>query len=463
MIVIIRFALRQSIRLAGLAAALCFCAAGRTAGFSRPEDNLTKRVAARYITAEAVKPLIVELSSDRYGGRGAGYSGERRAADVLAKQYAALGLQPMGDLRHGRRTFFQEFPFYPHAPLHPWQQLKSRNVLAYLEGSDPALRNEIVVIGGHYDGQGKEGEADAGPRNTPLDPKDPHKIWNSANDNLTSCSAVLSIARAIKLGDLHPKRSILFVAFGAEEHEMAGSIFYVNHPVFDRSQHVAMINLECLGKCPDKPLTIDAMMTGSFWSQTIKDANLEMGTAVQPTIPVPIPDSDHYPFSSARIACVVLSGGSDADRHRPTDTAEKIDYPRTAEAARFAFAMIMNLADRDQRPKFTQSPIPDLGMTADLATPAECEVLNLKGNQGCLRVTGVIHGRPAEKAGFQVGDALLGYYTADGQFAPFRRDEKLSELQNLMESMLRGKLGRQLRSTVLRDGKQFELVLPITP
>src|ERR1044071_4755125 len=72
-----------------------------------------KEVADKYITAEAVKPLIVELSKDRYGGRGGGYKGERMAADYIAKEYSAIGLLPMGDATGKGRTYFQEFSFYP--------------------------------------------------------------------------------------------------------------------------------------------------------------------------------------------------------------------------------------------------------------------------------------------------------------------------------------------------------------
>ena len=159
----------------------------------------------------------------------------------------------------------------PHNPEHPWERLKSRNVIAYLPGSDPVLKSEILVLGAHYDGQGKTGQADAF-RKDPLDPKAPaDPIWNSANDNLSSVSAVLSIARALKQGHVSLKRSVLFVAFGAEEHECGGSVFYVNHPAFSLKQHNAMINLECVGRVPGKPFQLDAMMTGSFWAGAIKD------------------------------------------------------------------------------------------------------------------------------------------------------------------------------------------------
>ena len=444
-----------SLRHLGVAAALASSlAAAQTHGSSN---------AQKLITPESVMPLIVELAGDRYAGRGGGYPGERAAAQYLAKQYETAGLTPMGDLRRTKRSFFQQFSFYPHAPTKPWQRLKSQNVLAFLEGSDPVLKNEVVVLGAHYDGQGRTGEADAGPRLIPASGAESDFIWNSANDNLTGCSAVLAVARAIKESGVHPRRSILFAAFGAEEHEVSGAMHFVNNPTVDRSRLVAMVNLECLGKVSDKPLRVNAMMTGSFWNAALKASSEDSGVKFEPNIPVPIPDSDHYPFSSARIPCVMIIGGSDGERHLPNDTAARIDYVRTADAARFALALVTNLANRDERPMFSQAPMPDLGITADLATSAECDVLHLSADEGCMRVTGIVRGRPAEEAGFRQGDAMLGYYTPDGTYTKFRRDTKLSELEAMMEAMLRGNFGKELRTVVLREGRRIDLTLPIHP
>lgn len=426
------------------------------AGSSWAQDQ-TKEAATRHITAQTVKPLIVELADDKYEGRGAGYHGEQRAGDYIAKAFAKVGLQAAGDTSRGKRTYFQSFAFYPHDPGKPWEQLKSRNVLGFLEGSDPELKKQIVVIGAHYDGQGRAGQADPF-RRPASDSKDAaDEIWNSANDNVTSVSAVVAIARAIKDGGALPKRSILFAAFGAEEHGMAGSIHYVSHPAFELSQHVAMINLEKLGRSPEQPIGLNAMMTGRHWAELLKTTNEQMGMKVLPNIPVPIPDSDHYPFASSRIPAVMLAVLSGVDAHQPTDTADKIDFERTAEAARFAYAMLVNLANRAERPTFSQSILPDPGMVADLASPKECDALRLGPEEGCLRVTGVIPGRPAEKAGLKVGDAIL--QIAD---RVFRRNETLAELQKGHEDVLRGKYGKAVRAKVLRGGQRLEIVIPIT-
>ncbi len=416
-----------------------------------------KAGAGKLITVDSVKPLIVALSDDSFDGRGAGYPGELRAARYIAKQYGALGLQPMGDMSHGKRTFFQQFSFMPHYPVHPWETLKSRNVISFLEGSDPVLKNEIIVIGAHYDGQGRAGQADAFRKPLSDLTAAPDSIWNSANDNLSSVSAVLSIARAIKQGGITMKRSVLFIAFGAEEHEAAGSVYYVNHPVRPLLAHNAMINLECVGRMPGKPFQVDAMMSGSFWAAALKEAASESGVQSESNIPIPIPDSDHYPFDSAKVAAITISSNYDPDRHRPSDTSDKVDFDRVVEASKFCCAMLTYLANKPEHFGYAPLPFPDMGIMADLASPAECDAIHLKPEEGCLRITGVIPGRSGEKLGLVQGDALL---QVAGQ--GFRRDETLGELQKFYESVLRGKFGKSVKLIVLRKGKSLEFTMPIS-
>src|SRR5215212_6451477 len=85
------------------------------------------------INSKSVKPHIIELASDKYEGRGAGYSGERKVSEYLAKEFKRIGLKPAGT----KGTFFQEFKFYPWHPVKPWEILSSQNVLGLIEGSDP--------------------------------------------------------------------------------------------------------------------------------------------------------------------------------------------------------------------------------------------------------------------------------------------------------------------------------------
>lgn len=273
------------------------------------------------ITADAVKRHTMELADDKYEGRNAGHSGERRAADYIAAEFKRVGLAPAGDA--GR--YFQEFSFHVMRPLKAWETRTSRNVLGRIDGSDPALRQEVVVIGAHYDGQGRTGEAD--PVRAPAAAgQPPDEIWNSANDNAVSVAAIIEIAGAIKRSGVAPRRTLLFIAFGAEEHGMTGSIHYVGHPAAALASHVGMINLEKIGRLPEKPLNTVGNATSPAWGEILKAAQGTMSAPVM-TNPFAVPESDHYPFAAARIPALMLIVSGAPDSHQPSDSADRLDFP----------------------------------------------------------------------------------------------------------------------------------------
>jgi len=405
----------------------------------------------KLIAPDLVKPLIVKLSGDEFEGRGAGYPGEKKAAEFLASEFKRIGLIPVGDKE--RHTYFQEFKFHPHHPIVPWEVLTSRNVLGFIEGQDPLLKQEVVVIAAHYDGQGRLGQADPF-RKPPADAKS--VIWSSANDNLTGVSAVLATASAIKQSQLRPKRSILFAAFGAEEHGMSGSIQYVTHPAFPLDHHVAMINFEKLGRAPDHPLNAGATGTSSGWANTLRDASALTGTQVKVPMPFVIPDSDHYPFAASGIPAVIFSVNGPDDAHSPADVAEKIDYARVAEYARYGLAVLLELANQPQRIPYVDVRGFDPGLIAHLASDAEADRAGLSAPDSGLKVTGVIPGGPADRAGLRPSDLILR-----GADTAFRRDMTLAVLQQMQMQIGTGQKGQQLKMTVLRDGKQFELTIDL--
>jgi Peptidase family M28 len=408
------------------------------------------------ITPEMVKPLVVQLSADEFGGRGAGYAGERKAAELIAKEFKRIGLLPAGDLVDGRRTYFQQFKFHPHHPIIPWELLTSRNVIGLIEGEDAVLKQEIVVIGAHYDGQGRVGEADPF-RFPPLAPEDKDaRIWPSANDNLTGVSAVLAAARTIKQGRINTKRSILFIAFGCEEHGQSGSIAYVSHPAFELSRHVAMINYDKLGRSPDKPLIAGSTGSSTNWNEVLEQASSTTGTQVKRPVPFVIPDSDHYPFAATGVPAVMFSVSGPDEAHRPSDVADKIDYNRVAEYARYGLAVLLDLANRPTRLVYVDVLGFNPGMIAHLAADQEADAVGLKAPETGLKVTGLIPGSAADKAGVRVGDLMV----KAGEFS-FRRDVSLQTLQKIHMQLIQGQLGMELPVTLLRSGKQVQLVIDL--
>lgn len=107
----------------------------------------------------------------------------------------------------------------------------ARNVIGYLEGNDPVLRNEVVIVGAHLDHIGKN-----------------HLIMPGANDNASGVAVLLGTAEALSRIASQLKRSVLFLLFGAEEQGVKGSEYYVAHPSFPNDKVRAFINLESIGR-----------------------------------------------------------------------------------------------------------------------------------------------------------------------------------------------------------------------
>jgi aminopeptidase YwaD len=360
-----------------------------------------------------------------------------------------MGLAPAA----GARSYFQEFSFHASRPTKPWDVLGSRNVIGRIEGADPSLKNEIVVVGAHYDGQGRTGQADPFRFTSSADSAE-DEIWNSANDNAASVAALLEIARAITRNATAPRRSVLFIAFGAEEHGMSGSIHYVAHPVAPLTDHVAMLNLEKIGRGAGQSFNTTANATSSAWEEVLETGRQQAAAQTTTTNPFAIPDSDHYPFAASGVPALMLYISAAPDGHLRSDTADRIDFGRAAHAARLALAMTLDLANRPQRLPYVAGPLLDPGLSAHLASAAEADARGVAAPYGGLKVTGVITGLPAHKAGLQPGDLIVEIAKQQ-----FRRDDQLSALMAMMREVLEGKRGATLPVTVIRGAARLELVI----
>jgi hypothetical protein len=349
---------------------------------------------------------LAVLTADSLEGRGAGYRGDSLAAAYVAAQFARAGLEPAGD-RTGRRAgFLQRFPLFPRRPTAPLEARSSQNVFGMLPGTDPAVGDEVVVIGAHYDGQGRAGQADMGRAGGDSLARD--SIWNSANDNGAAVAALLALAEAVAGLSPRPRRSIMFVAFGAEEHGLVGSLHYVAHPPVPWERHVAMINLEMIGWAPGRPLNIRATGTSSAWPGLIALAGDRADLSVTMRQPQLTNDTDHYGFSVRGVPSVHYGvGGSRVRYHRVTDELDGIALAAVADRTRHAAALLLELANQPGRLPFTWRHPPDPGITGTRLTPAEQAALRLPAGAGGVKVTATAAGLPAYAAGLRGGDVIV--------------------------------------------------------
>ena len=376
------------------------------AACGRPGSGLSVPAERVPIAPGDVRRHVQELAGDPYEGRGAGYAGEDRAAAYIEAQFRSIGLRSAGDASSSGRSYRQVFQFQPRAPELPGQVLTSRNVVGFLQGDDRTLRREIVVLGAHHDGQGLADQADAD-RYPAADGSTNDTIWNSADDNASSVAVLIEVARSIVRDGAPHHRSIVFVTFGAEEHALNGSVRYVSDPPYPLERHVVMVNLEKLGRVPNQEIVAAATGSCSCWNDILAKADSETGRHVRSAITEVVPDTDHYPFDAERIPAIVLGAVHEEDTHQPTDTADKIDYEALATRADFVRAVTLELLNRRDTPRFTLQAGRDLGLIPVVASASEDRLLGLPDGAGALKVSSVIPGLPASRAGLSPGDFIV--------------------------------------------------------
>ncbi len=225
------------------------------------------------------------------------------------------------------------------------------NVAGILRGSDPALRDQYVVLTAHYDHLGMLA-AGAGDR-----------IYNGANDNGSGTVSVIEIASALATLNPHPKRSILFMAVFGEEEGLLGSYYYVRHPLVPLKDTVANINLEQMGRTDDK----DGPEVGAFafTGPSYSDLPARMGAAARAEGVKVYSErgaddffdrSDNYAFALAGIvAHTVVVAFEYPDYHGLGDDWRKIDYANMAKVDRAVAAGLLDLADSDAAPKWSNA------------------------------------------------------------------------------------------------------------
>jgi hypothetical protein len=226
------------------------------------------------------------------------------------------------------------------------QEAAYPNVCAWVEGSDPELRNEYLVIGAHLDHLGKQG----------------NEIFFGADDNGSGSTAVLSIARAIAQNPVKPKRSVLFIWFTGEEMGLLGSGYYCDNPILPLDKMVCMLNIDMVGRneetaderAEDNLNTIH--LIGSKQGhpelhEVIMRANEHVNFNFEYDEEGVFGRSDQANFyRKARISVAFLFGGFHPDYHRPSDQPAKINYDKIASAARLFYTTIYLAAEHGPFP-----------------------------------------------------------------------------------------------------------------
>lgn len=400
---------------------------------------------AALITPDLLREHAGFLAGDDLEGRRSGFPGERKAAGYVAGVMERAGLKPAGD----EGTFFQKFKVGGR---------DTQNCAGLLEGTDPELKKQIVVLGAHHDHVGAAGQPDSGRLGRGGD----DRIWNGADDNASGVAAVLGVVRAFGEGGLRGRRSILFLTFSGEEQGLVGSKHYVNHPAAPIGDHVFMINLDMVGRNPGRAVEIEGMgsAAGGALRRIVEGAVEKTGLKAKlvDRKSFLLGDSDFSSFRDKGVPFVFFFSGFHADYHRPTDHADRLAYGNLARVSRTAFYILREVADAPERPVYSGRPsgrrLPGparrLGATMEELGEKECAELRLGEGQGGLRIEAVHAGTAAEGAGLKAGDILLG---VAGESLP--REGGRDRLHEILSERVRP--GREVPLFLLREGRAVTL------
>ncbi len=342
------------------------------------------------------------------------------------------------------------------------QQVDKRmlqNVVARLPGTDPLLKEQYVVIGGHYDHHGfaQSGFGAMGKRG---------ELHPGADDNASGTSAVLELAEAFALREQAPRRTVIFMAFTGEERGLWGSAHYVAHPIYPLDRTVLMLNLDMVGRLKGSHSEVDGTKksvldvggvgTSPGLRALVEHANSEQIPIVwDPSGEAP---SDNTSFFEKNVPVLFFFSGMHADYHRPSDTWDKIDVDGLGKNARLAWRVATAITDTDLPVPFTRpkekpvfgkhrnqggsdKPMPRLGLMPEYGDRTDG-----------MSVTAVITGGAAEKAGMQSGDLVV---ELGGQ--PVR------SVQDYMEALSKFKGGEEIEVVVIRKGQRTALKAKLAP
>ncbi len=317
------------------------------------------------------------------------------------------------------------------------QTKTTQNVIALLEGSDENLKKEYIVVGAHFDHLGMGG------KNTSSRKPDTIAVHNGADDNASGVAALLEIAQKLASNKNKIKRSIVFVAFAAEEMGLIGSQKFVESEIIPNKSIVAMINIDMVGRMNKKELQISGTKTSTESESILKSLNADslLTLAFSPEGYGP---SDHASFYNKNIPVFAFTTGVHLDYHTPFDDIDKINFEGMVLTSNYIYSLCVELSNRNKKLFFQEAGSKSRPMRNGRGFKVRLGIMpDVSGisNNG-LKAISVSKDNPAYRAGMKSGDiitAINGKPVKNIQDYMFR----LSELKAGMTVSVEIKRGEQ--------------------
>ncbi|MEZ5331112.1 MAG: M20/M25/M40 family metallo-hydrolase [Thermoanaerobaculia bacterium] len=325
------------------------------------------------------------------------------------------------------------------------EEKTAHNVVGYFPGTDAdALEKPWVVLGAHFDHLGRGRSA-----NSLADASEADAIHHGADDNASGVATVLEAARSLA-GEEH-RRNVAVAFWSGEELGVLGSTAFLRDEVLDPTTIAAYVNLDMVGRMRENKLTLQAVGSSAEWPGLIERTNVPVGFDLQlgedPYLP-----TDSSPFNQEEVPSLQLFTGSHEDYHKPSDTADKLDYEDMERIARFTDLLVGKLADLDAAPEFVKvAPTHQAGAGDRETVRAYTGTIpDYTTEVEGLRLSGVIEGGPAASAGLQEGDVIVQFGATT-----------IANIYDYTYALDAVKIGEETKIVYLRDGERRETT--ITP
>ncbi|MBJ7882124.1 M20/M25/M40 family metallo-hydrolase [Gelidibacter salicanalis] len=292
------------------------------------------------ITENELKDHISFLASEKNAGRFPGTKANRAVVSYIQKDFKKQGLLPLG--KSYRQKFKAKLRVAKGVPEK--RLVKTSNVVAFVEGTDPLLKDEYIILGAHYDHLGMGGPSSkSDQKNT---------IHYGADDNASGTAALLEIAEKIAANKQSLKRSVIFIAFGAEEQGLLGSQYFVDNPLVPLTQIKLMINMDMVGRL-NTANHVYMNGAGTFPGGVALLQNLGESLGLTPVVHAgSVGGSDHVSFYKAGLSVLGIHTGAHPQYHRPEDTVDLINFPGHKQVSDFIYTAIMQLATTNYKMEF---------------------------------------------------------------------------------------------------------------
>jgi len=388
-------------------------------------------------SAERMMETVKFLASEDLKGRGIGTPELDIAADYIAKKFEEYGLLPGSD----DGTYFQSWK----QDVLDKKNISLKNIFGIIPGTNPDL-SEAVVISAHYDHLGL-GWPDVKKGNE-------GKIHYGADDNASGVSVLLELAKSLGKS-FKPARTIIFVAFTAEEAGLIGSRYFVtNYKKYPARKIFAILNLDTVGRLFGNKLMVLNTNTAREWKFIFMGANFTTGVPTE-LVTQDLDASDQTAFIEKGIPGVQLFyTGIKSDYHSPEDIADKIDVDGLIKTAAISREVLEYLADRTE-------PMPFTGTQGETNSTTKKNSGERNASTGAMpdftfngegvKIADVADNSPAANAGLQKGDVIIGF-----------DDKPVKNLTEYSNYLKQHKPGDKVKLTIIRNNTKQDVSITLS-